>query len=659
VDTLANDAAPATPSGLTATALLNAILIEWQHVGAKDLAFYQVYRSITSNPADAVSVGTTRGNFLLWKVHDPNAEYITHYFWVTAIDNANNESAKQGTPVSAVPLRIKPIDLQIESRPWTADFKMWEHTSVYGKLYWSAKDGASDIAVKFADGSTKTITKNLTGTSFAAGIRYFYWDTSSTLQNTTDYATAVGEGKGLLCVVDVQTDKRSSILPFDSYAPTIGSGVIAAGSILTTHIKSSQITTDLLAALSVTSDKIATNAVIADKILASAVTTDKIDALAVTAAKLAANSVVSAKIAAGEVHTGHILFDLLTSDPAYAGGKLWYRSDLDQIRFARGTVLSDVAIIPKYPLSSSTAPPENLVPNQNFEDDRDNDGIADYWTTATFSGTPSFGLSSNSYKGKQSAYISIGSAGGEGKLCSAFIPVVPGQNLVLQVAYAGSIGRTHGYTLAHMEWFDRNQGTMTESDPSDDWRTSTTSFVKKTYMFTVPAGKYYARVALRNYCSAATFEVVYYDDIVLSEMRAAIPTAGVVAAASSTYGSETSVPDVTWTTLFDWTVANVEMESYFINAVVQVRSSVANFWLRVRIYDSTDGKYYPINDVNNTYQVPMQFPALIYSAGTAFFTIPRNVANHHLYLQVLHSIGSSTLFMARYAAWGHSPHMHR
>lgn len=668
VVTSTNNTAPAVPTGLAVIAVVDGVLLEWTAGVATDLAYYKVYHG-TANPPTVV-VGQSNRPYYLWK-KEPADSYVLYYFAVTTVDSAGNESTKC-TAVSATPTQIKPIDLSIESRPWTADFKMWEDETTYGKLYWAAKDGASDAVVKFADGSTKTITKNLTGTSYSVTLHYFYWDTTSTLKETTDYGTAVGEGKGLIAVVDVRTDKRSTILPFNSYMPTIGYGGIAAKTILTEHIQAAQITTSLVtsvAALAIKASQIVLDGSTTfintwqksgdiTKIDGGTISTGTVDAL-----QIKADAITALKIKAGEVHTSHILFDLLTSDPTYVGGKLWYRSDQDQIRFSKGTALSDVAIIPKFPLSQDTAPPENLIPNQCFELDRDADSVPDYWTTEIISGSPTFGLYTTSKtKGKQSAFITMTSAG-EGKLKSSYVPVVPGKKYLLAISVRGAYGRTIDWAVALMEWYDVIGGTKSETEPPADWKVTTGSFVTKYCEFTVPADKYYARVALRNYGNISSYETNFYDDIIFSEMRAAIPTTGVVAAVTSgSWWSTTDLPELTWTDVASITVPNVDHEVLFLFASVQIRLNASETddlsIVEARIRDGTT--YYPTT--NGLF-------AIIYLTKTAnsgclqaTFSVPGNQKGKTLYLQIWNPM---TLDWHRTAkngiltCWGHSPHAHR
>jgi hypothetical protein len=60
--------------------------------------------------------------------------------------------------------------------------------------------------------------------------------------------------------------------------------------------------------------------------------------------------ITAPKIAAGAVQTDHIRFNVLSSDPSYEAGKMWYRGDLDELRFASGNTPDKVSQIPKLSL---------------------------------------------------------------------------------------------------------------------------------------------------------------------------------------------------------------------------------------------------------------------------------------------------------------------
>ena len=695
LSTTTNGVAPNAPASVSATPAIDGLIIECSVVSATDFSHYEFYVGTTTPPTTVA--GTSTRPIIFWKA----PSYSAYYVGVKAVDIAGNKSAQTNSASAYTPLQVHPIDLTIESRPWTADFKMWEDATTYGKLYWSAKDGASDITVKFADGSTKTINKNLTGTQFTAGLRFFYWDSTSTLQNTTDYGTAVGEGKGLICVVDVRTDRTSTILPFDSYSPTIGAGCIAAKSILTDHIKAGQITTNIVAsdaALAIKASqivldgttyfvnswqksgdvtkidggKISTGTILADsiaagQILISKLAQESLDRMYDSAALSDAiqgwphasdiTKIDGGDIYTGSVHTAQILFDILNSDPTYAAGKLWYRGDQDQLRFSKGTMLSDVAIIPKYPLFDIQAPPENLVPNQSFEIDRDGDGIPDYFDHGVEAGSPSFGLSTaQQFKGKQSAYITCAGTGHKGYFRTVLIPVSGSKKYIGGLAYLGSVAGTPTSGVFTIVWRDKNQGYISEVSY---WSDITTSWQQKfTDVLTSPSNARYAHIILRNNEFNGT---IYFDDVVLSEMRAAVPTAGVVAAANNITGGSVSVPPYTWTTLVSTTIPDVDCECYFCEPVIYSEASDYQLNARVRIYDSTDGTYYPYSGTSD-YDFCPRVRALGSSAFgpgcSCFITIPKNVKGHTLEVQI-YSFHATANHYAAFVGWGHSPHTHR
>jgi hypothetical protein len=88
------------------------------------------------------------------------------------------------------------------------------------------------------------------------------------------------------------------------------------------------------------------------------ITTPKLAASIVTSDKIAAGAITAEKIAAGQITTEHIRFTLLTSDPTYEPGKMWYRSDLDELRFSSGDSPDKVMQIPKIPVG---APIRSLI----------------------------------------------------------------------------------------------------------------------------------------------------------------------------------------------------------------------------------------------------------------------------------------------------------
>lgn len=663
-----NGIAPQVPTGLTATPTIDGVILGWTAGIATDLSHYRVYYG-TSNPP-TLPYGSSARPFTFWKKLQTEG-YVLYYFAVSAVDSAGNESAKC-TAVSTTPLQVKPIDLTIEGRPWVANFKMWENPANFGYFRWAAKDGVSDIVVKFADGSTKTVTKSINfWTPFPVGLLYCFWSSSPNLEYNQDYATAVGEGKGLICVVDVRTDRTSTILAFDSYAPTIGAGCIAAKTILTEHIKSAQIVTDLLAAGAVTADILAANSVVSDKIFAGAVTTDKIDALAVTAAEIAADAIIASKIKAGEVHTAHILFDLLTSDPTLAAGKLWYRSDKDQIRFAAGTLLADVAIIPKFPLYDIQAPPENMVSNQCFEVDRDADGKPDFWSYAGGTGTWVLDTT-DSQKGGAALKLTAPSADAI-YVWTTFVTVVASKKYFLgartKCQYANN-----GDVIIGIVWYDKNKTELTGQNSYISGTSSgTTTWKAWTGEVIAPTDAKYARVILANETPITGPSWILFDDVIFSEMRAAVPTAGLVCGKAGYSATGRALILDSWKEM----EVNLSVPTGDANAheILFCSISIEHYaayntycgqGVHVAVKDVTDGIWYPSD---NHLLCPFCYgqtwlsdPNDVEDFSNVTITIPKDIRGHTLevYLYLKYKAAPTQYaLIRRFTIWGHSPHSHR
>jgi hypothetical protein len=243
IKTKTNDSPPPAPATLGANGILNGVYVEWKEVTASDFSHYILYADTVSPPAN--SILTTSRAQVVWR-KDPDESYTVRYFGVKAVDTAGNVSDM--SPIeSAAPGYIKPIDLQVESRPWSSNLVIWwdSTTPTYNKLYWAGPDSVSDATITFADGSTDRINANTSGTTFSDGIWYFYAVLSPSLNNlyyTQDYSEAVGEIKGLLAIAQINNADSvpPTILQFNSYIPTIGAGAIAAKAIRAEHLITDQ-----------------------------------------------------------------------------------------------------------------------------------------------------------------------------------------------------------------------------------------------------------------------------------------------------------------------------------------------------------------------------------------------------------------------------------
>ena len=366
-------------------------------------------------------------------------------------------------------------------------------------------------------------------------------------------------------------------------------------------------------------------------------------------------------IQANAVTTDELQLKRISSNEPTKEGALYYWTPTDELRFIGET--GEKGYIPRYPIDESNAPPENLVPNQSFETARDEEsGIPDFWTAVTFSGSPSFGRSTSSQKGGYSAYIELSGAG-EGKLRSAFIPVKPGQKYYLSAYFKGS-GKTHDFSVVHLEVFDRNKSYDSdkcyEVDLPSEWKTTTTSFSKHSWSYTVPSTHKakdgvtdiqprYIRVVLRNHGSSSTYETIYYDDIVFSEMRATEPTPSSVCYYSNVVGDIPALTHGSWN-LVKTIQPDEDVEVYFIEVTLASETVQQNYAVKV-VVDSTD------------YPGPNGVGGFLFYESTATFliTVPFNVNGKDVKVYVkpyLYDASAGDVILG-ITAWGHEPHFHR
>jgi len=232
---------PTTPTGLGGTGILSGVLLEWTEIDDADLSHYEVYINTVNDSGSATRIASIRTNYYIWHIEDSANDYTIRYFWVKAVDTSGSISARLISQFAAeISSMLEEYDTTATVIYCDTQIKNTETlaTPTYGKLYWADEAQTGDGTIDFADGSQRTVTKNTTGTQFAAGHRYFYWDDgTNSLLNTTDYGTAVGEGKGLMFVTNISTTGPTTILPMSSYAPTIGVGALAATTILSSHLQ--------------------------------------------------------------------------------------------------------------------------------------------------------------------------------------------------------------------------------------------------------------------------------------------------------------------------------------------------------------------------------------------------------------------------------------
>jgi len=177
--------------------------------------------------------------------------------------------------------------------------------------------GAGTIVM--SNGRTFTISAGNTGNM--AALTYIYLDpavSSTVLQTTTTYSTAMGANKTLIGTANAGATTASWI-PYGAGLALINGDLIGALSIASANVAASAITTAKIAADAVTAAEIATGAVGTTELAALAVTTAKIAASAVTANEIAAATITTAKIALDAIDATLIAAGAVGSSELAAG----------------------------------------------------------------------------------------------------------------------------------------------------------------------------------------------------------------------------------------------------------------------------------------------------------------------------------------------------
>lgn len=225
--------APSVPTGLTATAGIKNIRLDWTNPTDKDLKVVDVYRHTSNVSGSASKIASIDGESFV----DQNiTEDVTYYYWLKAIDYSGNSSAFSSvTSGSATLVTSEGI-----------------------------VDGSIDVA-KFASGIEPVgIVSSVPGTK-----------STETIFNTSDSKLYRWNGS--------------------SYVASIPTSDLT-GTITTTQIDDDSITTPKIAANAVTATEIASGTITANEIAANTITSGVIAAGAITATELAADSVAVTKL---------------------------------------------------------------------------------------------------------------------------------------------------------------------------------------------------------------------------------------------------------------------------------------------------------------------------------------------------------------------------
>lgn len=107
--TTADSVAPATVTGVSATAAIQAILLKWTHNTDVDLESYNIYRYTSNNSASATVVANFKGNVYMDNGLTANT---TYYYWLKAKDTSGNLSAAFSTECHATTRNVIATDIE-------------------------------------------------------------------------------------------------------------------------------------------------------------------------------------------------------------------------------------------------------------------------------------------------------------------------------------------------------------------------------------------------------------------------------------------------------------------------------------------------------------------------------------------------------------------
>lgn len=204
---------PSSPISVTATAERLSVRLGWTRGSEVDLAYYEVYQSLTATPEpDAQTSATDEGDFTSW-LSGPGTIGVPLYFWVRAVDRNGNRSA------------------------------------------WSSRVTATPSALTNADIADIEAAK-LTGTI-------------GTTQIADDAITAAKIAAGQIIAGKLAAN---AVVAGNIAAGAIVANNIQAGAITTDKLAAGSITSDKIAAGSITAEMLDAEAITADKIVAGSLT---------------------------------------------------------------------------------------------------------------------------------------------------------------------------------------------------------------------------------------------------------------------------------------------------------------------------------------------------------------------------------------------------
>jgi hypothetical protein len=312
----------------------------------------------------------------------------------------------------------------------------------------------------------------------------------------------------------------------------------------------------------------------------------------------------------------------------------------------------------------STGEAENLISNAYFEEDRNGDGIPDYWEAwQVISGSGSRLQILDGYKGGYCLKITANTTGSRVESGSTLIAVASNQKYYFSVKSYSQYANNGEVTIV-LRWYNKNEvdlETPTFIEENANGQLAWNTFSEEV---TSPATAKYVRICLDCETPTTAPAWVYYDDVMFSEQRTTPPTTEVIANLVIQYPNfeNDSVPEATWTDVGTTTIpSDADIEELFISGGICQYGQTGWLAFRYRIYDVTDGIYYPYNSASDVTHQPALFCSANGQVVTYFVTIPKNVKGHSVKLQVyiIDTSPTPSDIIADMNIWGHSPHVHR
>lgn len=231
--TLLDTVAPATVTGVSATASYNSVILKWTANTDVDIASYNIYRSGTSGGTKVI-IANINGTY--FTDYGLTGGVIEHY-WIKGKDTSGNLSVAYSTEVSATP---------------TAGLDQAGLEALLGYAL------ADIITINSTIGTTQIDDNAITASKILAG----------TVTSTKLDVSAINPVDGTINYNAVGT---LQIVPGDITHALLDNAAIEANNLATDSV-----TGDAILASSIIAGKIASNAITSDKILAGAVTANKI-----------------------------------------------------------------------------------------------------------------------------------------------------------------------------------------------------------------------------------------------------------------------------------------------------------------------------------------------------------------------------------------------